>query len=307
MKKFLTIIVISLLISVSAFAKKYKVNDVVEDQFHMTKKFKIDLPKGKWILAEKTAWSNWGLSSVTFTLVKIKKKKVSEAIEIGEFRTAGVMENIVNNALNEIMYRNEYDGCYERPEYTVLEFYKKGSTHNCFWVGHRDLYKEIYNPDDPEMIGANAKIKKWLKENKITLPKVALYSDHSYFSRLASGKWYILSYIIDPKVLNAPENKFITENTSEYHKYNISNHPEHEEIMKKWISISAKRHLDFENSINAKQRHRLELNNLSPAKSTTNDNQSSDMIEQLQKLNDLFNSGALTKKEFEKAKKKLLN
>ena len=77
--------------------------------------------------------------------------------------------------------------------------------------------------------------------------------------------------------------------------------------MKKWISISAKRHLDFENSINAKQRHRLELNNLSPAKSTTNDNQSSDMIEQLQKLNDLFNSEVLTKKEFEKAKKKLLN
>jgi hypothetical protein len=77
--------------------------------------------------------------------------------------------------------------------------------------------------------------------------------------------------------------------------------------MKKWISISAKRHLDFENSINAKQRHRLELNNLSPAKSTTNDNQSSDMIEQLQKLNDLFNSGVLTKKEFEKAKNKLLN
>ena len=77
--------------------------------------------------------------------------------------------------------------------------------------------------------------------------------------------------------------------------------------MKKWISISAKRHLDFENSINAKQRHRLKLNNLSPAKSTINDNQSSDMIEQLQKLNDLFNSGVLTKKEFEKAKKKLLN
>ena len=307
MIKFLTVIVISLLLSVSAFAKKYKVSDVIEDQFYMTKKFKIDLPKGKWILAEKTAWNNWGLSSVAFTLVKIEKNKVTEAIQIGEFRTAGVMEYVINNALNEIMYKNKYDGCYDRPEYSVLEFYRKGSTHNCFWVGHYDLYKEFYNPDDPEMIGINAKIKKWLKENKIILPKVALYSEHSYFSRLASGKWYVLSYIIDPKVLNAPENKFITENTSEYHKYNISKYPEHEKIMKKWISISAKRHLDFENSINAKQRHRLKLNNLSPAKSITIDNQSSDMIEQLQKLNDLFKSGALNKKEFEKAKKKLLN
>jgi len=31
------------------------------------------------------------------------------------------------------------------------------------------------------------------------------------------------------------------------------------------------------------------------------------MVDQLQKLNDLFKSGILTKEEFEKAKKKILN
>ena len=36
-------------------------------------------------------------------------------------------------------------------------------------------------------------------------------------------------------------------------------------------------------------------------------NQSSNIVEQLQKLNDLYKTGVLTKEEFEKAKKRILN
>jgi hypothetical protein len=36
-------------------------------------------------------------------------------------------------------------------------------------------------------------------------------------------------------------------------------------------------------------------------------NQSPNIVEQLQKLNDLYKAGVLTKEEFEKAKKKILN
>ena len=189
----------------------------------------------------------------------------------------------------------------------MLKFYVKGSTHNCFWVGHYDLIKRIYNPEDPDLKGANAQLKKWLKEKRISLPKVALYSDHSYFSRLAKGKWYTISYVADPKILNAPANKFITEDSSEYHKNNIDNYPEHKKIMKKWISVSAQRHMEFEKSIKALKRHRLNLNDLSPKKIVNNNNQPNEMVDQLQKLNDLFKSGILTKEEFEKAKKKILN
>ena len=77
--------------------------------------------------------------------------------------------------------------------------------------------------------------------------------------------------------------------------------------MKKWTSISSQRHIDFENSIKALKRHRLNLNDLSPKEINTNKDQSNDVVEQLKKLNDLFKSGILTKEEFDKAKKKLLN
>ena len=118
---------------------------------------------------------------------------------------------------------------------------------------------------------------------------------------------YGLVYVVDPKILDAPDNSFIKEDSSEYHKHNIDRHPEHKKIMNKWISISAQRHLDFENLISVKEQHKLNLNKFSPIKSTASQNQSDELINQLKNLNDLFKNGVLTREEFEKAKKKILN
>ena len=76
--------------------------------------------------------------------------------------------------------------------------------------------------------------------------------------------------------------------------------------MEKWISISAKRHKDFENSINALDRHKLDLNDLI-SEVVLNTNNSEDISNQIQKLYDMYKNGILSKEEFNKAKKKLLN
>ena len=287
-------------------AKNYKIGDAIEDVFVINNKFKLNLPKGKWILAEKKAY-NYYITNKILTLLRIENNNVKEAISISEWKTAGVHEDIVNEALLEILFKNKYDGCYEKPEYTVLKLYKKGSTHNCFWVGHHDLIKHIYNPDNPELRTTNTQLKMWLKQNNVSLPKVAFYSEHSYFSRLKLGKWFYVVYIADPKILNAPDNKFINENISEYHKNNIDNYPEHKKIMEKWISISAQRHIDFENSIGVLNKHKLSLINFSPSTKIIIENSSNDIINQIKELNDLLKDGILTKDEFTKAKEKILN
>ena len=307
MKKLLIILVVSLLIDVNAFAKTYKVNDIVENQFYVNKKFVIDLPKGKWILAEKSPMFYHGLRTTIFVLLKLENKNVVEMIEVAEMHTAGIYESAVNQAIIEALFKDKYDGCYERPEYSILKFYVKGSTHNCFWTGHADVYNELFTPEDPDQKTANIKLRRYITQNQIQLPKVGLFSNHSYFSRLRAGKWYLLSYGVDPQTLGAPANKFITEDSSEYHKNNIDNYPEHKKIMKKWISLSAQRHIEFEESIRALERHKLNLNDLSPKKIVDNNNQPNEMADQLQKLNQLFKNGILTKEEFEKAKKKILN
>ena len=311
MKKISIILILSLsfinFIFLSAKAQSYKVNDIVEDKFFISKKFGIALPKGQWIIAEKSSEYYYGLRSKTYSLLRLENKKAVEAIEIAEMHTAGIYEWIVNQAIYEAMFKNKFDGCYERPEYSIVRFFKRGSSHNCIWTGHFDVYKELFTPEDPELKTANAQLRRYIKKNKIELPKVALFSNHSYFSRLRAGKWYLVSYQIDPKILGGPKNKFITEDSSEYHRNNIENYPDHKKIMEKWISISAKRHKDFENSINALDRHKLVLDDLIFAEIIPNTNSSKDISNQIQKLYDLYKNGILSKEEFDKAKKKLLN
>ena len=294
-----------LLICNEVNAKKYKVNDVIENQFVMNKKFKLNLPEGKWTVVRSHGDFYYGLVSKIYVLVRLENNYVVESIEIAEMKTAGIYENIVNQAIYEAIFKNKYDGCYERPEYFVVEVYKKGSTHNCLVIDHSDVHKDFFTPDDPEI--SNAGIKKWIKENNIQLPRVGLSSFHAYFSRLAAGKWYLMQYGIDPKILNAPKNKFISEENSEYHKDNISNYPEHQKIMQKWVSISAKRHIEFENTIKMIERHKLDLSSLSPSTFISGKNLSNDILDQLNQINDLYKEGVLTKDEFEKAKKKILN
>ena len=286
-------------------AKGYKVNDIVEKQFVMNKKFQLNLPKGKWVVADRDISDYYNLSSKVYSLVRLENNLAVEWIEIGEMKTVGVPEHLVNRALLTVLFAGKYDGCYERPEYFIVKVYKKGSTHNCLVVDHSDVHKDFYTPDDPDV--TNARLKKWIRDNNIQLPSVGLSSFHSYFSRLAGDKWYLLQYGIDPKILNAPKNKFISEETSEYHKNNISNYPEHQKIMQKWLSISAKRHIEFENIIKVKERHKLDLISLAPSSPSSIKNLSSDILDQINKLNDLYKSGVLTKDEFKKAKKKILN
>ena len=46
MKFFFTLIIISFLLPNNVFAKKYKVDDIVENKFYFSKNYIIDLPKG---------------------------------------------------------------------------------------------------------------------------------------------------------------------------------------------------------------------------------------------------------------------
>ena len=307
MKKLLGIVVLGLLICNISFSDNFRVGQKIKNSLNISKNLKIKLSKGDWVVARNISDQWRGITQRIVGIARLENNEIMEMVEVYEGVVAGILISDVDPILIELVFKNKYDGCYDRPEYSVMEFYKKGSSHNCFWVGHHDLIKHIYNPDNPELKTANTQLKMWLNEKKITLPEVALYSEHSYFSRLAKGKWYGLVYVIDPKILNAPDNSFIKEDSSEYHKYNIDKYPEHKKIMKKWISISAQRHMDFENLVSAKKHHKLDLNNFSPIKSTSSQNQSDTLINQLKNLNDLFKNRVLTREEFEKAKKKLLN
>ena len=95
------------------------------DEFKVNKYLKTKLSPGDWYLATKERDFYYGLWFDDYTLVKIEGESVTEIISIGLADVAGVYESIVNTAVQEIMYKNKHDGCYERPEYYILEYFAK--------------------------------------------------------------------------------------------------------------------------------------------------------------------------------------
>ena len=117
-----------------------------------------------------------------------------------------------------------------------------------------------------------------------------------------------MNHDFDPEILGAPKSKFIKEDRSEYHKYNISNFPEHKKVMEKIISRGAKRHKLFEQEVRAKEHHKIDLTSYIKASLDISEtNNDSDLYDQIKKLNELYKSGALSEEEFKKAKSKILN
>ena len=253
MLKFIHTIFILILLNSQSLAEKINF-----DEFVVNKYLKTKLSSGEWYLAVKERDSYYGLWFDAYTLAKIENELVTELIFIGVADVAGVYESYVNEAVQEIVFKNKHDGCYERPEYYLLELYKRGNSVNCLTVSHLDTNKELNFPDDPTV--SYAQLKKWLKDNKLILPKVMLSSHHLYFSRLSRGQMLEIQYVTDPKLLNSPKiNKFLEE-TSEFHKNNIDNFPGHKKIMDNWISIAAKRHREFEKNVKIRKHHALDLN-----------------------------------------------
>lgn len=299
------------LTNANAKIDSYKKGDLIFNKLKLNNKRYINLPEGEWEVYYRSTEHAAGMKFSVVSLGKVENNKIIELIDVGYANLAGMYVMYVDPIINEVIFKDPHDGCYERPEYFLLEFYRKGSTHNCFKVGHVDVNKELYNPDDKFNRGYLAPLKRYLKDNpEANLPKIMLGSSHSYFSRTTGGDWILITYVIDPNYLDGPDIKFFTEDTSEYHKNNIEKFPKHKKTMDRWISISAKRHLELEKLANSKSTYNLNLEKYilrdNENKISTN-KKNNNLVEELNILNSLFKSGSLSKEEFEKAKKKLLD
>ena len=304
---FLSVCFIALSYFTTSNAKLYKIGQTFENEIKFSKRFSLPLSPGKWEVVNQYDY-NYYFQWKGYGLARIENNEIMELIGIHKAGLSGEAMGWVDHAVGEITFKDKYDGCYERPEYYLLEVFKKGSTHNCLIVAHNDTRKEIYSPDDP--LTNNAKLKKWIKDNSIIVPPITFWSYHSYFSRLSRGDWYVISYFVNPKLVNSPEPKFHSEENSEFHKANINQYPDHKLAMERFISISAKIHKELEKLFNAKDHHLLNLDKYileNKIDNTKDTGENKTLIEDIQKLNELYKSGVITKEEFQRAKDKILN
>lgn len=301
-KKLLVLFFLFLICPNSSFSKNYKEGDIIEGVYEWSSKLSYPLPEGKWkVLAD--SYDSWECNIDTrYTLLgKVKNNTIVEAIKFEIIHSMVKCTWVLDHYIEDWVFDPDpdKDNCFDKKNYFYIKVKKNGNrgwAHNCFIVSHFDpsLPKKDWETEDYALL---SKLKKNYK-----IPPIILGSRHYFYSRSTIQKWFGIEYFILPEFFSYPGSK-VGEKQSEYHINNINNHPKHKVAMNKWLEISKKRHVQLENFVNAKNNFKL---NLGIAKHLDKKNQSK-LTDELDKLNELYKSGILTKEEFSKAKRKLLN
>ncbi len=273
------------------------------------KKLEIDLPAGRWEYIKRSSWWYGGFGYSCKSFVLKEERLFKSLMRMCEMRTGGKYLGYLAKELNHYYKRGEYDSCTLRPEYYYAKLFLRGTSTNCFRIRHIDFDKEMNYPDDPDDVGGiRPVLRKWIKENNIVKPKILLVATHEYFAPVVSDNGPGVYYFINPVAYGAPEEKYFTEESSEYHRTNINNHPKFKKFIDDFVSLSAKRHKDFEIQWKAKDRHKLDLDEVITINGNSSlVNSEPGIATQIKNLKKLYDEGVLDKEEYERAKDKLLN
>ncbi|MDC0163315.1 SHOCT domain-containing protein [Candidatus Pelagibacter sp.] len=303
MNKILLIIIVGIFFFSKANASNTK---LIKGQPYETqikwKHIKFNLPEGSWIYYDKSNWNFYHFHGSCANFISIQKKIIKGNYEICYVESGGKLRNQLGAFLQAEWKNNKYDNCLLRPEYFYAKFVFKGGSTNCFKTRHIETNKEIFFPDDPTY-KSQARLKKYIKDNDLIIPITSIKSDSVYFSTRRDSA-YSVSVVINPEFYGAPKSLYGLEDKSEYHRNNIDDHPIKKEFIMRWTKKMSIEHKYLEKQMDANPNFKLDFSDISLISSKK---ETTDLVEQIKKLYELLKSGAITKEEFEKAKKKLLN
>ena len=281
------------------------------NEFKINNKMKLPM-SGEWEVIDKHSEhvvAGIKVEGVTFAMME--NNIPIKFFEIGRATGLSKWQAYLTSIIEAAIFNSKEGGCRKRQHYNYLNVYKRGNAHNCLIITILDVQRELnpsdYDPDRVFSLG----IRKWTEKNEINLPKIYLQYESSFFSMSVRDEWYVMYYAETPESFANYKPKFTSRDTTEFHPDKMENFPEAKKIMEKWTKKSARIHKDFEIFLNAKKSQKLDLSDyiVSKAKKKQkkvkfpNDN----ITEELIKLNELYKSVVLTKEEFKKAKKRVLN
>ncbi len=307
--KFLMLILVIIFFKTSIFADTFfSKNKIYSGEITVFGK-KIQLLDGDWKLAHKYVWNIVGIQGQGFSLVQTIENKIKAHISIWTISSPGKKEGLIGTILYKERINNNHDGCYERSEYYIVKMWAEGASANCLKVRHIDLKKEMFSPDyNEEAQGYKepynvAGFINFVKKNNLEIPKILISQIHMFYSPLIGGKGMLIYIDRNPEFYNVGKTLIGDEVNSEYHKNNLSKHPNKEKFVKNIIEKSFVFHNDLEEKFKLRKHQRL---NLIAKKEIKLKKNNKDIVRELEKLNKLYRSGAITKDEFNSAKKMIL-
>ena len=317
MRKLIIICTFILFHSEAYSDRAWKANDwrtlpgeTISEEFKSNKNMRLTLPEGEWLLIDKYGESvGWGIAVEELTFVHMENNVPTKFFEIGRATGLSKWQAYLTSFIEGAVFQPKTGGCRKRQHYNYLNFYKKGNAHNCIIVENLDVNKLLYPTEyDPDVVFSGG-IRRWIEREKIDIPKNYLTYSSSFFSMSVRDEWYSVSYGVTPEKFANYTPKYSQRDQSDFHPNNIDNFPRAKEIMNDWLLESANFHKKWEDFQKVRKSQKINLNNILTYNINTNSkdfDSNKSVANELIKINNLYKSGAITKEEFEKAKKKIL-
>jgi hypothetical protein len=294
MIKVLSIVILSLLLNINAYGSKFsaKEGDTVEKQVSFGND-KFPLPPGKFLVAVSSKWQDF--RDVLLVQIdedtgiirwKIKLTATGNKSELYSTWIPGPMCDLKAGYFLKVKKGSQKFACWliESSNSAGKAISRIAKSNNFFSFGDR-VYHKIKSTQ-----GISEKIRVFENQNNLKLPDMFVVSRHQYGKK---ARLYESEYYYNPEVDGLT----------------------HKEFLEDYIDISASL-IDRFNKLN-KVKGALTLdassyikqastNQKKDTKKTNNENKS-DLINQIKSLKELFDAGAISQDEFDKAKKKILD
>tara|TARA_Y100001970_G_scaffold292742_1_gene435571 strand:- start:377 stop:1330 length:954 start_codon:yes stop_codon:yes gene_type:complete len=291
-----------------------KSGTIISGKLTIDSKTSIELGEGEWIIFNTDSWFVNAIHSKYIAIYQLdpQTNEIMQWIEINELtglrKWTGYLMPWLESNFWKPDANNDPDGCVKRSHYNLFQYIKNGMFYNCLVVTILDTDRRLYGEDkDPYA----SKIRKAIRDGEAVVPKIMLKSEQLYLSFADKDKLIKIYTFVSPKYYNY-NTKELTRDNSEFHPKNINKHPDAKKIMDRWIKRQKLRHNSLEISMGAKEKRflfsehkkkKLKKTSYSSDNKITNN----DIVNQLKKLDELYKSGVLTREEYEKVKKKLIN
>ena len=298
-----------------AYAAKFsaKVGDTVENQVSFGKD-KFPLPPGKFTVAAYKKWQEFR----DVYLIQIDESTGIVRWKIKLTATGNQNEKYSSWVAGKM--------CDKRNLYFLKV--KKGSQRFACWsVSHSDgddeeiariaISNNFFSFNDRVTLklgpyqGINELIREFDSSNNLALPEMFVVSKHQYANK---ARLYESAYYYNPELDGIPEPENLEWERNEFHKQRIKNFPDHEAFLNKFISVSGSL-IDRFNQLNkVRGAMTLDASNYvvqasmnAQTSGANNETSKESIVDQIKQLKELLDAGVLTKEEFEKAKKQILN
>ena len=312
MKKILAVMFFSLMWNNVSYSSDWntKINETISNEFKINKKMSFPLDDGDWILIDRSdEYVGWGIGVQELTFVQIENNIAVKVFDIGRATGLSKWQAYLTNIIEAAVFHSKEEGCRERQHYNYLNVYKRGNAHNCMTVRILDVQR-VLNPSDYDSDAVfTLGIRNAIKKNNIEMPKIYLWYEASYISMTVRDQWYVMGYGVSAEKFANYKPQFSSRDTTEFHPDKINNFPKAKKIMTNWIEFVARKQKSWEDFLKVKEYQKLDLSSIvqdTPLKYIKRKSKNN-ITDQLTQLNKLYKSGVLTKEEFQKAKKKILN